>query len=273
MKNMITSNAGNSFSAQYTGSLDFTINFDSMDSVTIQSSSLLTNTFTGSVNNLDFGTMSSIDFDFSLLSVNTKLTMNDLGITDLSLVTASIVSSADAIEVNTLQPVNTGDIVTLLHGSTIELTSPIITIDIYDYYYGLKETELTDQEEIDTLRYQGCRSDEVTNILTNTIRLNEYFQYSLDPELETDIDPQVYETMQYYYDAYLIGEGTTEVDLIAANDEAFVQAIKDSIQATLNDASLVIDEGALNIEVSNSIVTDSDIDATNQTAAVGFTLG
>ncbi len=79
--------------------------------------------------------------------------------------------------------------------------------------------------------------------------------------------------MQFYLDSYTAGEGTTEAQLEIDNGAAFVQAIRDSIQATLDETVLVIVELDLTNSVDQSIIDDSNTHATTESGLIGFTIG
>jgi hypothetical protein len=127
---------------------------------------------------------------------------------------------------------------------------------------------------LDSARYDGFRDTAITNAF-NEIRTNEYFDYVLDATLNTTIDDQSYGNMQSYYDGYLLDIGKTEQQLIDENpgDPDFVQNIKDSIQATLDETVLVIVELDLNNSVDQSIIDDSNTHATTESGLIGFTIG
>lgn len=272
MKSMTISDFNESLNIRYIGSLHFDVLFGVLNNVSFESLTSLSNTFTGTVTNLEFGALNSTDLEFINLEVTDTLNLDNLGITDLSMISANIVSSVQRIEINTLENSNIEDIITLLKDTSITLVSPIESNDIYTYYYNLKVEELTLQESIDNVLYQGYRDAEISDILSDIFRTNAYFFYNLDPELENDIDTQDYEDMQYYFDSYLVGENTTELELIEEISAASVEEIKTLIQATLDDPALIINEVTLQELVTSDIASSSDSAATNQTAAVGFIL-
>ncbi|MFK5883372.1 MAG: hypothetical protein QM489_03420, partial [Candidatus Izemoplasma sp.] len=184
----------------------------------------------------------------------------------------SLIASTNTIEVNTLSNVNIEQIINTLSGSNITLISPIINNDIYDYYYDIEYNDLTAEEAIDKIRYDALRASEVVDVLA-IFRANSYFVHTLDAELNEDIDTQVYGDMLYYYDAYLTGEGTTDEQLILDNSEQFVQDIRDSIQATLNNPNLTINDGEIDAAVILEIEIDADTSAQADVLTVGFTNG
>ena len=126
------SSAVNPLTFNYIGSTDLNLNLNTVSDLTMNSAASTNNVITGDVENLTIGTMSSSLINFIGVSVNTKLTMNDLGYTDLSIITPSLIASANTIEVNTLSNTNIEQIINTLSGSNITLISPIIDSDLYN---------------------------------------------------------------------------------------------------------------------------------------------
>ena len=212
--------------------------------------------------------------DTTLLTVSNKYTMNNTLINDLGFISTGLAASLVELEVNTLDSINTTSIVEALRDSGITLFSPITETDIYDDFYDSEFADLTAQEALDSLRYNGFRDTAILDAFTE-IRTNTYFDHILDGELNTIIDDQSYGDMQIYYDGYLLDIGKIEQDLIDENpgDPNFVQDIKDSIQATLDETVLVIVELDLTNSVNQSIIDDSTTYATTESDLVGFTIG
>ncbi len=205
-------------------------------------------------------------------TASNKYTMTDTLIDDLSFMSVGLIASLVELEVNTLDVANVASIVEDLKDSGITLFSPITSQNIYDDFYNTEFDDLTAQELLDSARYDGFRDTAILNAF-NEIRTNDYFQYITDPDLNTSIDGQSYGDMQFYLDSYTTGEGTTEAQLELDNDAAFVQAIRDSIQTTLDETVLVIVELDLETSVDQSIIDDSDTHATTESGLIGFTIG
>lgn len=204
--------------------------------------------------------------------VSSSYTMNDTLITDLTFLSVGLIAVLTELEINTLDRLLVSDIIDTLRDSSIVLYSPLLTSDIYDMYYDEEHTSLTNQEVIDEVRYDGFRDTAILNAF-NEFRLNEYFNYINDTDLNTLIDGQVYGDMQSYLEGYVDSIGTTEAQLTLDEGEPFVQAIRDSIQATLDQTVLVIVEVDLETSVENSIIDDSNTHATTESGLVGFTIG
>ncbi len=268
----ISSTSNDTVTLNYSGVNALNISLDSLLLANINISNAHVVNFDGNSTNVELSGSSIDTVDTNALSIANKYTMNDTLITNLDFISTNLLLNIVEIEVNTLNTASIETIITKLEGSGVTLFSPITLANIYDYYYDDKYLELTNQEVLDTLRYQGFRDAAITNAF-DEIRLNEYFDYVEDTTLNTTINEQTYSTMQVYYDGYLVSIGETEESLIAANDAAFVQAIKDSIQATLDKTVLVIDELDLNTSVENSIIDDSTIYATTERDNIGFNIG
>ena len=199
--------------------------------------------------------------------------MNNTLITDLEFMSAGLIASLTDIEVNTLIEANVGSIITKLDSSGITLVSPITSQHIYDYFYDDEYAALTDQEAIDTVRYDGFRDTAISDALAE-FRLNEYFDYILDAELEISIDNQAYQAMQDYLDGYWADEGyADEAAMVTALGQPAVDQIKLDIQATLDQAVLTIVEATLEASVVTTIEDDSTTYATTESGSIGFTIG
>ncbi|KFZ27676.1 MAG: Internalin-A precursor [Candidatus Izimaplasma bacterium HR2] len=244
-------------------------NLDDLNVTAALSSNVILN---GDVVNLVLSGNSINSVVTTSFTASNKYTMNDTLIDDLSFISVGLVASLVELEVNTLDVANVTSIVEDLRDSGIILFSPIISQDIYDDFYNTEFDDLTAQEVLDSVRYDGFRDTAILNAF-NEIRTNTYFQYITDPDLNTSIDGQSYGDMQFYLDSYTAGEGTTEAQLEIDNGAAFVQAIRDSIQATLDETVLVIVELDLTNSVDQSIIDDSNTHATTESGLIGFTIG
>ena len=80
--------------------------------------------------------------------------------------------------------------------------------------------------------------------------------------------------MQEYFDGYWADEGyESEAAMVTALGQVFVDDAKAAIQATLDQAVLIIIEDDLNAAVVTSIEDDSDTHATTESSNIGFNIG
>jgi Leucine-rich repeat (LRR) protein len=199
--------------------------------------------------------------------INNTLTINDSLLTSLDFLDNTMITSLDTIVMNTLSVDEIENVITLIGNTTITLTSPITDADVYDYYYDQEIIDLTAQEAIDNVRYDGFRDTEITAIY-NFIITNEYMDQIDETTLRNQIDTQSYLTTEEYFQLFLDEQGVTEAEY-GETESATARA---SIQATLDDPTLVINETELNDAVTASIETDADLNATASQNALTFTL-
>ena len=228
----------------------------------------------GDVANMLLIGTSITDVTTTAFTASNKYTMNDTLIDDLSFVSVGLATSLVELEVNTLDSVNVTSIVDVLRDTGIVLFSPITSQNIYDDFYATELSDLTAQEVMDSVRYDGFRDTVILGAFSE-IRTNEDFDHVVDVDLNTTIDAQSYGDMQSYLDGYIatITPATTEAQLIIDEGEPFVQAIRDSIQTTLDETVLVIVELDLTNSVNQSIVDDSTTHATTESGLIGFIIG
>jgi Leucine-rich repeat (LRR) protein len=202
-----------------------------------------------------------------LLTVNNKFTMDGTLVTDLEFVSTALLANVNEIEMDSLTTGNIGSILTKLDGSTITLTTTITDLDVYNYHYNSQVTVLTDQEAIDTVRYDGFRSDAVDAAWAKILE-NSYMAHLDETVTKAEIDAQTYQTVEDYFQSYLTEIGQTEVQLGATESTN----ARNAITATLADPLLTIVELTLQGQVTTSIEEDADTYALAEQAAQTFTI-
>ncbi len=222
---------------------------------------------TGTSNNVEILGASLDTVTTTSLFVSAQFTMNDTLIDDLEFVSNELLGSATGIEVNTLDVLNIESIINKLQGTTIDLSSPIVSQDIYDYYYDGEYSDLEAQEVIDSVRYDGFRDTAIENAW-QLILTNIYMDHLDETITKAEIDAQVYQTVEQYFQSFLTNEGTDEVTY-GVEPSATARA---AITATLADPTLTILEVDLNNQVTVSIEDDADSYAVSQQALITFTI-
>lgn len=262
----------NTITINYYGSIPLELSTEAINDLIITTTLANSIDVSGDLANLTITGSLISSFTTSLLSVSNKLTMTDTLIDDLEYISVGLLASLNEIDMNSLDSLNTSSIVEKLRDSSITLVSDITEIHIFDDFYNSQFSDLTALEAVDNARYDGFRDTVILNAF-NEIRTNEYFDHLTDIELNTAIDTQTYGDMQSYLDTYLSSISTTEAELITAEGEPFVQAIRDSIQATLDESVLTIVELDLTNSVDQSIIDDSNTYATTESGLIGFIIG
>ena len=199
--------------------------------------------------------------------MNNELTLNDTLITTLDFLDETMIINISSITMNTLDVNDIENVITLIGDTFITLTSPISDTDVYNYFYNQEVTDLTAQEAIDNVRYDGFRDAEITDIY-NFIITNEYMDQIDETTLRNQIDTQTYLTTEEYFQLFLTDLGVNE-ETYGETESATARA---AIQATLDDPALIIDETALNDAVTASIEADADTNATTSQDDLTFTL-
>jgi len=265
-------NGSNVVDLNYQGSEDFTIYLNNINSVSIALS--LSNIFTASgiVADMSFNGPSVDTANLGSLTINNSLTITNSLFTDLEFISSSLLSSLNEITIGTLTTDNVDLIISKLSGTGIILYSPITLSDISDYFYDYEHSRLTVQEGIDNVRYDLFRGVAITDAY-DEIMSNIYMQYLEEIALKSTIDTQSYLSMQAYFDGYVADIGTTEAQLIIDEGQAYVDAIKAYIQATLDQSILIIVEQDLIDSVANSIILDATNYSITETANIGFVIG
>ena len=259
------------------GNAEITLNYDGATLLNLQanvSNSVIVNLITASSLDVE-GVVASITITgvnintvaTDSLIVNTTFTMNDTLLDDLDFISNDVMTNVDTIEVNTLSNSNINTIMTRIDNSEIDLISPIVDLDVYNYYYDSQETTLTNQEVIDTLRYDGFR-DDVVNAAWAKIITNEYMDHLDEATTKTEIDSQIYQTAESYFINYRDDAGLIEDDFTVIERADIVN----TIQATIDDPLLTISEIDLNAQVTASIDTDAATYATTEQLSDTFTL-
>lgn len=231
----------------------------------------------GTMNNLTISGTLIDDVTTSALTVNTKYTMNNTLVLDLDYVSATLLANVNEIEMNTLNIALVEDILTFLEGSLITLSSPLTDADVYNYYYGLKESELNNQETISNFRYNSYYNPLQAAALAE-FRLNSDFDFiTEDQELLDEIDAQTYRTATNYLLEFAVSEGYATVQLMIDDDnlhnQGSVDAMEITIQGTLDSANLAINSAQINIDVASDIASESDVYAISERDNKGFTIG
>ena len=201
------------------------------------------------------------------LLVSNKLTMNNTLITDLEFVGTGLLNDVVTIEVNTLSNANIETILTKINGTSIDLISPIVLLDIYNYYYDVYYTDFTDQEALDSVRYDSFRTTAIDDAW-DLIVGNEYMAHLDETSTRLEIDNQIYQTTEDYFDSYLTDQGTDEATY-GAGPSATAKA---SIQAVLDDPLLTFTTGDIDILVVTEIEEDADEEAVITRDSITFTL-
>ena len=201
------------------------------------------------------------------LVVSGTYQMNDTLITDLEFVSAELVNSTSEMIVNTLSNSNIESIIAKLDGTTINLVSPIVDLDIYNFYYNSEVESLTAQEVIDNVRYDGYRTTAINNAWAE-ILLNEYMDYLDETATKTVIDDQSYETVEFYFQSYLTEIGSDEATFGTQNS---IDA-RAAITSTLAQPVLTITVAALNDQVTTSIEEDANTSALAEQSSETYTL-
>ncbi len=205
------------------------------------------------------------------LLVSNKLTMNNTLITDLEFIGTGLLNGVNDIEINTLSNTNIETILAKINGSTIVLISPIVLTDIYNYYYDQKHTELTDQEAIDSAIYNSFRTASIDDAWDLIIG-NEFMAHLDETATRLEIDNQLYQSAEEYFDSYLIDQGIDEIAYEATNGLGSADDARTSIQVVLDDSLLTFTTGDIDTLVVDSIQEDSDAYATTQRDSITFTL-
>lgn len=252
----------------YEGGNPLAADFTSFDQVQLNVLSGEIVTVTGTVDSATITGNNVTTLTTTSFIVTTTLTVTDTLISDLEFVSNDIITNVDNIVVNTLSTSNMASIINKLNGSTIALTSPITDTDVYNYYFNLEQTNLTDQEAIDNVRYNQFRSDAIDNAWS-VIVANQYMDHlPMQSTKDNEIDLQTYQSVDDYYNSYLVNDGINEGDLTQIE----IDAIKASIQGVLDDPALTFSVADINLLVSNSIDDDADIYAINEQSGLTFTI-
>ena len=202
-----------------------------------------------------------------LLVVSANYQMNGTLIDDLEFASTSLLGSVIEIEVNTLSNVNIASIVAKITGESFNLISPITTIDIYNHNYDTQLASLEAQEVIDELRYNGFRTTAI-NVAWAEILTNTYMDHLDETATKVEIDNQTYQTVEQYFESFLLNIGETEEDYGVGPSTI----ARDAITATLGETVLTINEVDLDNEVTTSMEDDATTYATNEEASATYTI-
>ena len=279
-RNINTSNAllKSKFDLNYIGNFSLNLVVNNITTLNLAPSSSINNNFdglnvSGNIDNFNLdASFGGDNFVFDSLIVNTLLNIDGSDYLDVSFMTPSLLASVDTLNIQTLNQASIKTIVDTLRDSLITLESNIDQATFRNVYYLEEQLELTTQESVDNLRYDNQFDIEVNDILINIFRINEYFDATLNPELTIDIENNDYETMQYYYDLYLVSIGKTEEDLILEFDENYVLDIKTSITNTLSNPDIVIDTASIDAAVALEIDVEANQFADDFMSDIGFTI-
>lgn len=232
-------------------------------------------TLNGTVDDISIIGTGISDMDTLGLTVNNSFTANIL-INDLSFLSDSVINNVSTISMTNLITLNLDTIIETLSGTGINLQTngSISDADVIEYFTGVRYLELAEQEEIDGLTYDEVRADMVADAL-NLFRQNEYFDYMTDVALEAQIDAQLYDSVQSYFNGYATSLGLTEQEMIDDTEnygQAYVDAVKDSITATLTDDTMVILESEITTEIINILTLEASVLAQDDASNKGFTI-
>ncbi len=205
------------------------------------------------------------------LLVSNKLTMNDTLITDLEFIVTALLNDVTTIEVNTLSNTNIEVILAKINGNAFDLISPIVLVDIYDYYYDLKHTELTDQEAIDSAIYDSLRTEAIDDAW-DLIVSNEFMAHLDETATRLEIDNQLYQSAEDYFDSYLSDQEIDEATYETTNGVGSADTARASIQAVLDDPLLTFTIEDIDALVVTSIEDEADTYATTERDSITFTL-
>lgn len=272
----ITSNS-NVVELSTSGNSEITLNYSGTTMLNLQANDLnivFVNLLTASL--LDIAgevtliTISGVNINTvttELLTVFNKLTMNNTLIDSLDFISTELLVNIDTIEVNTLSNTNIETIMTIIDNSTINLISPIVDLDVYNFYYNTQLNTLTNQESNDSTRYDNFRFTAV-NTAWEEILINQYMAHLNEVLTKAEIEAQVYQSAEEYFTSYKTDAGLFEADFTSIER----QTIINDIQETLDQSILVISEAALNAQVITAIILDSTTYAISEQTNDTFTL-
>ncbi|AIO18333.1 Internalin-A precursor [Candidatus Izimaplasma bacterium HR1] len=224
-------------------------------------------TITGSIAVLEIGGDSLDTITTTSLTVLTSLTMNGTPIDDLEFISNEVLGNIDTITINTLSVSNIETIMAKLDGTSITLVSPLVDNDIYDFYYDEEYTRLYNLETSNNARYDAFRTTAINEAWAE-ILTNQYMDHLDETLTKAEIDAQIYQSVQDYYEDYLDDAGINPLDVTPTEETN----IKNAIQATLDDALLTLIIGDIYVLVLTSIEEDADTFAIAQQANKTFTL-
>ena len=273
---LITTNT-NEIELLATGNAEITLNYEGTsllnlkangsNSVIVELSLASSLDVEGEVTNITITGENVDSVDTELLTVYNRLTLNNTLIDDLDFISNDVLINVDILEVNTLTNLNIEIIMTVIDNSLIELISPIVAVDVYNYYFDGQVIILVSLEALDTVRYDGYKSIAINNAWAEIIN-NQYMDHLNELITKTEIESQVYQTAEAYFISYRDNAGLTEFDFTVQERLDVVNAI----QVTLDDPLLTISEVALNSQVTASINADAAIYATNEQTNDSFTI-
>jgi Leucine-rich repeat (LRR) protein len=224
-------------------------------------------TTSGTVTNLTVNAPSLTTFSTTGLLIANRLTLDDSPLTTLAFADPTMLASLSRLEMNTLSNADMGTLLDTLDGTTLTLVSPIVTADIYDYYYTPEYDALVAQELIDNVRYDNIRATAIDDSW-DAFLANQYLDHLDETTIRNAIDTDTLQTVEDYFQSYLDDAGLLEGDLAPGED----LIIRNAIQVTLDQVEGWMDEASLQAEVTDSIETDAAAFATTATAAITFTI-
>ena len=196
------------------------------------------------------------------------VTMNTINISDLSGF-STVLDTLVTLEMENFTVSDLGVLIGELENTGITITSGLTNLEVDNFYYAQKYAEL------DNVTERNIRFDAIHSPLVDAAYIvfdtNIYLQYLDETASRNEINNQVYQTVQQYFDGYASSLGfIDEADMLA--DETYTQTdiddIKAAIQVTLDDAALSIDSIAIDAQVEQSIVDDANDETNNK----GFTV-
>lgn len=207
-------------------------------------------------------------FTTTNLSVSGTLTMNNTSLSTLDFASATLLTSLSTLEMNTLSNANMEDIITTLDGSTLTLISPILSSDVYNYFYTSELADLVAQEAIDSAYYDSIRSAAIDDSWAEVLA-NEYMDHLDETTTKSAIDANTLGDEDFYFNSYLTDAGITVGDLAVGEETT----IRNAITATLNSITGLMDEPTLQADTTTTIEADADTTAQNATDTTTFTIG
>ncbi|PAT02695.1 hypothetical protein CI105_01675 [Candidatus Izimaplasma bacterium ZiA1] len=279
-RNITTTNAvlKTKFDLNYVGNFSLNLVVNNVTTLNLSPSNTINNSFdnlnvSGTVDNFNLdASFGGSNFVFDSLVVNTLLNITGSDYFDVSFMTASLLTSVDTLNIQTLDQGSINTIVETLRDTLITLDSNISEAEFRNAYYLEEKLELSTQESVDNLRYDSLFNSEVNDILLNIFRVTESFDGITDIDLILEIENNNYQTMQEYFAAYLLNVGKSEDDLILEFNEDYVLDIKANITTALSNPNIVIDTDSISAAVLLQIETEANQFADDFMSAIGFTI-
>ena len=222
----------------------------------------------GSIGNLRVSGENLTNIDLFNLTDVTVLEIIGTLIDNLGFITSNQVFSLNVLSIDTVDPLNVEQAITLFEGTGILLLSPITTQHILDYFEAQEVLRLTIIEN-NTSELYNTYKQTALNTAAASFNANQYLEYLDDTTVRNDIDNGTVKTTQEYFEAYIISEtayqNEAEYRLAVGNiaADAVYDSINDTVTASIvaNIESIVF--GNVNTEIniqaaSNAITLNND---------------